>query len=325
MTGNPIQGFQTDTGVEQYDYNALANKPTLITQKEINAAITAANKYTDEQISKIDITPPVQIELDTSLSVQGKAADAKAVGDALEEKLGTTELDSAINTALAQAKASGDFNGPQGPQGPQGEQGPQGPQGEQGPQGGKGDPFTYDDFTQEQINTLKGEKGDPFTYNDFTPEQLAALKGEPGYTPQKGIDYNDGISITHKWEGAILTITSASGTSSANLKGEKGDSFTYEDFTEEQLKDLIGPQGDTGYSPHVNITTQQQTDGRNKVIITVTSKEENGEILTYTGEIIDGEPGETPQRGVDYWTVEDQQAIINEVLAAIPIAETKEF
>ena len=325
MTGNPIQGFQTDTGVEQYDYNALANKPTLITQKEINAAITAANKYTDEQISKIDITPPVQIELDTSLSVQGKAADAKAVGDALEEKLGTTELDSAINTALAQAKASGDFNGPQGPQGPQGEQGPQGPQGEQGPQGGKGDPFTYDDFTQEQINTLKGEKGDPFTYNDFTPEQLAALKGEPGYTPQKGIDYNDGISITHKWEGAILTITSASGTSSANLKGEKGDSFTYEDFTEEQLKDLIGPQGDTGYSPHVNITTQQQTDGRNKVIITVTSKEENGEILTYTGEIIDGEPGETPQRGVDYWTVEDQQAIINEVLAAIPIAETREF
>ena len=117
MAENPIQGFQTDTGVEQYDYNALANKPTLITQKEINAAITAANKYTDEQIGKIDITPPVQIELDTSLSVQGKAADAKAVGDALEEKLGTTELDSAINTALAQAKASGDFNGPQGPQG----------------------------------------------------------------------------------------------------------------------------------------------------------------------------------------------------------------
>lgn len=27
---------------------------------------------------------------------------------------------------------------------------------------------------------LKGEKGDPFTYNDFTPEQLLALKGESG-------------------------------------------------------------------------------------------------------------------------------------------------
>lgn len=114
MAGNPIQGFQTDTGVEQYDYNALANKPILITQTEINAAITAANRYTDEEIAKIDTTPTVQIELDTSLSVQGKAADAKAVGDALGEKLSTTELDSAINTALAQAKASGEFDGQDG-------------------------------------------------------------------------------------------------------------------------------------------------------------------------------------------------------------------
>ena len=82
MAENPIQGFQTNSGVKQYDYNALANKPTLITQTEIDVAITTANRYTDEQISKIDITPTVQIELDTSLSVQGKAADAKAVGDA---------------------------------------------------------------------------------------------------------------------------------------------------------------------------------------------------------------------------------------------------
>lgn len=123
MAENPIQGFQTDTGVEQYDYNALANKPTLITQTEIDAAITTANRYTDEQISKIDTTPTVQIELDTSLSVQGKAADAKAVGDALGEKLGTTELDSAINTALAQAKASGEFDGKDGTDGTNGTDG----------------------------------------------------------------------------------------------------------------------------------------------------------------------------------------------------------
>lgn len=38
----------------------------------------------------------------------------------------------------------------------------------------------------------KGDKGDPFTYEDFTSEQLALLKGDPGYTPQKGIDYFDG-------------------------------------------------------------------------------------------------------------------------------------
>ena len=33
----------------------------------------------------------------------------------------------------------------------------------------------------------------------------------------------DGVSATHEWNGTVLTITSASGTSSADLKGEKGD------------------------------------------------------------------------------------------------------
>lgn len=87
MAENPIQGFQTNTGVEKYDYNALANKPILITQTEVNKAVAAANKYTDEQIAKINTNPTVRIELDTTLSEEGKAADAKAVGDALGEKL----------------------------------------------------------------------------------------------------------------------------------------------------------------------------------------------------------------------------------------------
>jgi hypothetical protein len=45
---------------------------------------------------------------------------------------------------------------------------------------------------QKGIDYFDGEKGDPFTYEDFTPEQLEALKGADGYTPQKGIDYFDG-------------------------------------------------------------------------------------------------------------------------------------
>ena len=38
-------------------------------------------------------------------------------------------------------------------------------------------------YTKESLagaGALKGEKGDPFTYDDFTPEQLLALKGETG-------------------------------------------------------------------------------------------------------------------------------------------------
>ena len=83
-------------------------------------------------------------------------------------------------------------------------------QGAKGEKGDKGDPFTYADFTAEQLAGLKGEKGDKgdaFTYADFTAEQLAALKGEKGdkgdpgeqgpqgpagadgRTPVKGADY----------------------------------------------------------------------------------------------------------------------------------------
>lgn len=105
-----------------------------------------------------------------------------------DNALTSEELTEAINDALAQAKESGEFDGTGG-------------------KGEKGDPFTYEDFTAEQLEALKGEKGDAFTYDDFTPEQLAALKGE---------------------------------------KGDKGDPFTFEDFTEEQLAALKGEKGDKG-------------------------------------------------------------------------------
>ena len=50
-------------------------------------------------------------------------------------------------------------------------------------QGPKGEPFKYSDFTQDQLNALKGPKGDkgePFRYSDFTPEQLLSLRGPKG-------------------------------------------------------------------------------------------------------------------------------------------------
>ena len=49
--------------------------------------------------------------------------------------------------------------------------------------GPKGEPFKYSDFTQDQLNALKGPKGDkgePFKYSDFTAEQLQALRGPKG-------------------------------------------------------------------------------------------------------------------------------------------------
>ena len=88
--------------------------------------------------------------------------------------------------------------------GAKGDIGVRGPQGVSG-EAGKDGTLTFVDFTDEQRESLKGDKGD---------------KGDTG------ADGVDGISATHSWDGTVLTITSASGTSSADLKveyGEKGD------------------------------------------------------------------------------------------------------
>lgn len=139
-----------------------------------------------------------------------------------------------------------------------------------GEKGDKGDPFTYQDFTPAQLEALsgpqgvqgppgpQGEPGEAFTYSDFTPEQLEALRGpqgvqgppgadgEDGQDGAPGADGADGVSCTHSWSGSVLTVTSASGTSSADLRGPKGDAFTYADFTSEQLDALRGEDGADG-------------------------------------------------------------------------------
>lgn len=53
--------------------------------------------------------------------------------------IGNDELPIAIDKALAQAKASGEFDGAEGPQGPKGDTGPQGEKGNKGDTGEKGD------------------------------------------------------------------------------------------------------------------------------------------------------------------------------------------
>lgn len=52
-------------------------------------------------------------------------------------------------------------------------------------QGDKGDPFTYDDFTEEQLANLKGEKGDPgegdVTWAELNPRMGEAFDGFEEY------------------------------------------------------------------------------------------------------------------------------------------------
>lgn len=66
------------------------------------------------------------------------------------------------------------------PRGIDGQQGPQGPQGEPGAPGEKGDPFTYADFTAEQLEALRGPQGPVGPQGEAGPEGPPGPQGEPG-------------------------------------------------------------------------------------------------------------------------------------------------
>lgn len=52
--------------------------------------------------------------------------------------------------------------------------------------------------------------------------ELCQRINEGGIAGEPGAPGKDGVSVTHKWDGTVLEVTSASGTSSADLKGERG-------------------------------------------------------------------------------------------------------
>ena len=216
------------------------------------------------------------------------------------------------------------IKGPQGERGETGAQGPAGPQGETGAQGPKGD---------------TGPAG---------PQGAAGLQGDPG---KDGVDGTDGISCTHLWSGTTLIVTSASGTSSADLKGERGETGAQGpkgDTGETGPQGEQGSKGDTGETGPVGPQGETGpqgpagTDGSDGVSCTHSW---TGTTLTVTSASgtssadLKGDPGEqgpqgpkgdtgvqgpagadgnTPVKGVDYWTSADKAEIVNDVLAALP-------
>lgn len=116
----------------------------------------------------------------------------------------------------------------------------------------------FEGTEEEWLASLKGEKGKDgnVDFTELTPEQMESIKGKDGEsvtvtnitesTEDGGInvitfsdgskvtirngskgddgeDGKDGVSVTHSWSGTTLIVKSASGTSSANLKGDAGE------------------------------------------------------------------------------------------------------
>lgn len=82
-------------------------------------------------------------------------------------------------------------------------------------------------------------------------------------------------------------------------KGDKGDAFTFADFTTEQLESLKvkGDKGEQGIQGEKGEKGADGKDGQN------------------------GKDGKTPVLGVDYFTSEDKQAIINSVIVSTDLKQ----
>ena len=88
--------------------------------------------------------------------------------------------------------------------------------GKEGPPGPKGDPFTYDDFTPEQLENLKGPKGDT---GPIGPQGLTGPQGPKGDTGPQGL------------------------TGEQGPKGDKGDTGPQ---GPQGIQGLTGPEGPIG-------------------------------------------------------------------------------
>ena len=83
----------------------------------------------------------------------------------------------------------------------------------------------------------KGDKGDTGETGAQGPKGETGDTGPQGATGPSGAD---GVSCTHSWNGSVLTVTSASGTSSADLRVPQGIQG------ETGATGPQGPKGDTG-------------------------------------------------------------------------------
>lgn len=92
------------------------------------------------------------------------------------------------------------IQGIQGKQGIQGPQGPTGPRGPQGEKGDKGNTGSVGPTGPKGEQGVQGPKGDPFTYEDFTTEQLAALVGPQGPQGEQGPKGNAGTTDWNELE-----------------------------------------------------------------------------------------------------------------------------
>ena len=108
--------------------------------------------------------------------------------------------------------------------------------------------------------------------------------------------------------------------------GEQGPAGPQGDPGPEGPQGPIGPQGEPGEAATIsNVTASvDDTSGDPEVVVTMGgTAQERSFAFAFSG--LKGENGKTPVKGVDYWTPEDQQSIVDQVLQDLPNGDEVEY
>lgn len=126
---------------------------------------------------------------------------------------------------LLEAREAGEFDGAPGRDGADGAPGRDGERGEKGDpgeRGPKGEAFAYEDFTEEQLASLKGPKGDPGADGADGARGERGPAGPQGETGPKGEPGTSGVAL-RRFSGSLDTANEVNGFVSDTGDYEPGD------------------------------------------------------------------------------------------------------
>ena len=236
----------------------------------------AIKNAVEDYLEQNPVEAPVQ-------SVNGKTGGVKLTAEDVGA-ISQDKLQEATNEALAQAKASGEFDGRDGKDGEDGADGQPGKDGADGEKGDKGDKGDPGEPGQKGEQGEKGDKGD--TGATGSPGK----DGVNGVTPHIGSNGNWFIGET---DTGIPATGPAGGQGLPGAPGEDG-------------KD--GSDGKDGTSVTVKSVTESTADGGSNVVTF-----SDGKALTVKN-------GSKGSKGDPYTLTDtDKASIVSAVIAALPV------
>ena len=285
--------YTTDKNEFYYDWNGSRIKLNLTGDNE---SISEELKKIKEEIKNLDPNAVKDIVKELETKVDGAVKDAQKAAQAaqdaakqVENKADVSYVDTTVADAIKEIELT------------------------PGPKGDKGDAFTYDDFTPEQLAALKGADGQNGAdgrsafeiavaggYSGTEAEWIESLKGadgKNGIDGQNGQDGKDGANGVDGKDGKsaydIAKEKGFEGTEEEWLASLKGEGLSQEDKDLiEELRELGASDVTTGTFPVVDLNAP--TDPTEAVLDGLTTVQD---VMNYVNALIEKKKGELAPSG----------------------------